>query len=203
MKDVLKYILCFAGIILAVLAIYFGSYAPLHKAQLYIDALRQTSSVSTVKQFEDLFDPVFNFYSPIGNEEVPKFLSSDIVGILNSNRVGSEDVAKALVDYIEPHMLQDNVRHLLSLGYMYEALWKKFQKDEYYNKAESYYLKVVQIGPTLPPGLYSLANLYQERGDQQKLFGVVGKILQYWPDALGNKQPAPVPASSTASSAKK
>src|ERR1051325_9184908 len=90
MKDVLKYILCFAGIILAVLAIYFGSYAPLHKAQLYIDALRQTSSVSTVKQFEDLFDPVFNFYSPIGNEEVPKFLSSDIVGILNSNRVGSE-----------------------------------------------------------------------------------------------------------------
>jgi tetratricopeptide (TPR) repeat protein len=87
------------------------------------------------------------------------------------------------VEYIEPHMFKDNVRHLLSVGMMYENLWLRYgKKDADYAKAEGYYRAALAIGPKLPPVLYSLANLYNEKGDLTKGREIKAMILNLWPN---------------------
>jgi len=63
-------------IVLATLSIIFGSYLPLVKAQCFIDALMelQSGKIHSVEEFKMNFDRTFKFYSPVGKEEITKFL---------------------------------------------------------------------------------------------------------------------------------
>ena len=133
----LTYIIIVILAVAAVFSIIFGSYMPWRKAQAYINASRATPSVHTVQQFEQVLDTVFNTYSPIGEEEVTKFSASEIMSIV-SQKETSEEVSRALVTYIEPHLFKDNVRHLLTAAYMYNALWKRFGKPADAMKAETF-----------------------------------------------------------------
>jgi len=182
MKDVLKYLIVILGIIGAILAIVYGSYLPLTKSKMYIAALRDVRHIKTVQEFEDLFNKVFDFYSPVGDEEVPKFLGTDILNLIANGQQG-EQTSRALVKFIEPHLWKDNVRHLLLLGQMFASLWQNFGRQEQdFNKAESYLREAYKIGPKLPPVLYTLFDLYRANGDKNKVQEIGNQILKYWPD---------------------
>lgn len=182
MSDVLKNLIIVLLIIAACLSIYFGAYLPFTKSQRYIVAIRTLPSLKSLADFEKNFDAAINYYSPVGDEEMMKFLSNDISSII-ADQKQTEAVSRALVEYIEPHMFKNETRHLLTLGRMYSVLWQKFgRKDADYIRAEEYYLKAYSIGPKLPPVLYSLFDLYKLKGDNKKLKNIASEILRYWPD---------------------
>src|SRR3989338_11583231 len=178
----LKQFLIIILIILAILSIYFGSYLPLVKARRYVAALRSNQNVKTLEDFKANFDKSFTFYSPIGDEEIAKFLSNDILSIIASQNQ-QEKIDRALVAYLEPYAFKNNVRHLMVMGQMYGLLWEKYgRKEEDFQKAEEYWQKAFVIGPKLPPVLYGILNLYQAKGDQEKIKEISEIILQHWPE---------------------
>lgn len=183
MNIFIRQLLIIILIILSVIGLYFGAYAPWVKAQAYINALKTISggNVRSLGDYLGAYDKAVKLYSPIGDEEVIKFLSNDIMNVVVKQNQ-SEEVTRALVDYAEPLLFKNNVRHLLAGGQMHFVLWKRFQKEEDYGKAESYYLAARAIGPKLPPVLYELLNLYKERGDSAKAKEVAETILSFWPD---------------------
>ena len=164
MNIFVKQLLIIILIIFSVLGIYFGAYLPWVKSQAYITALKTISGggVQSLGDYLGAYDKAVKLYSPIGEEEITKFLSTDIMNVIVKQNQ-SEEVTRALVDYVEPLLFKNNVRHLLAGGQMHFILWKRFNKEEDYTKAEDYYLAARAIGPKLPPVLYELLNLYKEK----------------------------------------
>jgi len=180
-NEVVKTFILIGLIILAVLSIIFGSYLPFRKSQLYINALSLIQSVKTIQEFEANFDKSLKYYSPVGNEEVIKFLANTIIQIM-SQQNQSEAVDRRLADYIEPYIFKNEVRHLLADTQMYEVLLSKYRHQEDLQKAQSYLEAAYAIGPKLPPVLYNLLDLYRATGEIEKAKQVGETILQYWPD---------------------
>ncbi|MBM4389179.1 MAG: hypothetical protein FJ088_15680, partial [Deltaproteobacteria bacterium] len=159
------------------------SYAPVVKARAYISALQTVSEVNSVDGFKAHFNPALTHWSPIGQEEVVKYLGSDISNLV-ARGDQPEEVARTLVAYIEPHLFSNNVRHLLMGGHFSYALWENYgRKPEDYVRAEEYYTAAYRIGPTLPPALYSLFDLAMKGGQLEKVRAVGNEILRLWPDA--------------------
>ncbi|MFA6365230.1 MAG: hypothetical protein WCW78_02400 [Candidatus Paceibacterota bacterium] len=176
----MKQVIIVLGIIVTILSVVYGAYMPLVKAQSYISALRNVQSVRSVDGFKTLFDVPISFYSPIGDEEVVKFLSNDILGVVSQPNQ-QEAVSRALVEYIEPHLFQTSVIHLLNGSSMRSILWQKHGRDEDYVLAEAYLKKAYAIGPKLPPVLYGLLNLYSLKEDKDNMQKIAKIILTYWP----------------------
>lgn len=168
-------------IVIVLFAIYFGSLLPLVKSRHFIAALRSISSIKTIDQFKMNFDRAFKFYSPVGDEEIAKFLSNDILQMI-SQQNQSEAVSRMLVDYIEPYLFQNDVRHLMGAARMYEVLWGKYGREEDFQKAENYFQKAFAIGPKLPPVLYGMLDLYRLKGNTENMKKIGEEILKYWPD---------------------
>jgi len=189
----MKYILPVIIIVLAALSIYFGAYTPLVKARNFVSGLRGVSFIQSVQDFKENFDPALEFPSPIGDEEILRFLGSDLVSTLSSpqNPV-TEEAARTLVEYLEEKLIKDDTRHLIILGQLYGTLWQRYGNESDFEKSEQYLLKARELGPKLPPVLLPLFDLYQKKGDAEGVRDVGGEILRYWPgegfvkEALGD-----------------
>lgn len=180
MKQTLIYILVPVGVILAVLSIVFGGIMPIQKSSMYISGLEQVPNIHSTQEFKNIFGAALNYPSPVGQEEISKYLQSDILGIISQNK--NEAVDRDLVNFIEPYALQDNVRHVLAMGEMYGTLWNNFRKESDFQTAVNYYLKAYAIGPKLPPVLYGLLSLYRAHGDAAQMQKIGKEILSYWDD---------------------
>lgn len=181
MKKEIKYIIAGAVGLILFASIVYGSLLPFARSRRFIAALRSFSNIQSIEQFTAVFDSVFNFYAPVGDEEIAKFLSNDITNVVSQATV-PEAPARMLTEYIDSHLFKDDVRHLLTSGQLYYFLWKRFGKETDFQKSEEYFLKAHQIGPKLPPPLYALMSLYRDKGDKQKLTEIGQKILVLWPD---------------------
>jgi len=168
-------------IILAIFSIIFGSLLPLMKSRRFISSLNSIQFIKTLGEFKVNFDRPLKFYSPIGDEEIVKFLSGNIFSAI-AQREQSEATARELILYIEPYMFKNNVRHLLTLSQMYFVLWQKSGQEDDFIKAENYFRQALAIGPKLPPVLYTLFDLYQAKGDREKIKEIGEIILKYWPE---------------------
>jgi len=180
-NEIFKTFILVGLFILAVLAIIFGSYLPLIKSQTYIDALSLLQSVKTIEEFEANFDKSLKYYSPVGDEEVVKYLANTILQIM-SQQNQSEAVDRMLSDYVEPYLFKNETRHLLSAGQMHEALLTKYKRLEDLQKAQSYFETAFAIGPKLPPVLYGLLDVYRMEGNNEKAKQIGEIIFKYWPD---------------------
>lgn len=167
-------------IIVSAVSIYLGSYLPFIKAKLYPEAAIMLNEIRGIEGFKILFTKVFETYSPVGQEEVVKFTSTIIQNTISREDV-PEEPAIMIVKFIEPYFIEDNVRHLIMLGNMYGNLWTRFGKEEHFLTAEKYYLEAKNIGPKLPPVLYSILDLYRRKGDKEKILEIGNIILGYWP----------------------
>lgn len=179
----LKEILIILGIILAILAIIFGSYSPFLKAQSYISLINasENSGPQPLQEIINKMDSAVGLYSPVGQEEVMRYILNDILNVLLQTNQ-SEKVDRTFVDYIEPHIFMRDVRHLLVLGEIYKALWEKYHHESDYYKSEAYYKKTLEFAPRLRQALDSIFDLYQVRGDKEKIGEVGETILKYWPN---------------------
>jgi len=182
-KILLKQFAIIVLIILAVLSSIFGALLPWQKSTAYINTLTdlQSGKSFTQDQFEQEMGGVLNSYSPIGQEEVVKFFSSDVLNIINQPNF-PVDATRFLVTYAEPYLFQNNVRHLIFGATAYETLWLVSHSESDYQKSEAYFLKAYAIGRNLPPVLYSMFDLYIRHGDKEKAKKIGLEILNYWPD---------------------
>jgi len=182
MNIFLKQFLIIIGIISAILGIIFGAILPFQRAKLYIAAIQQSPNIKTLEEFEQIFDKVWQSYSPVGDEEIARHLASSILNPLASPEQ-PKVAARFLVDYIEPKLAKNNVKHLLIAADMYRVLWDRFgQKEDDFRKSEEYYLKALPLGPGLPLTLYGLLDLYKMKGNTEKMREIGEKILSLWPD---------------------
>jgi len=182
MNKVIKNSIAIALLVLASLSIYFGAILPFKKAQSYIYFIKTTSDTAqTLDELKIRLDKVVEFYSPIGREEVVRYLSNDFLNImLYANN--PEVVDRTMVQYIEPHMLKYDVRHLIAMGELYKGLWVKYKKTDDLVKSEDYYEKALSLAPKLPPVLYNAFDLYQEAGNKERAREIGEMILKYWPE---------------------
>jgi len=153
------------------------------KGRAYINAVNGLANVTTVNDFIVDFDKDFNIYSPVGDEETTKFLSGIVLNIVSQSNQ-SEDAAKALVEYLKPHINDKNSIHIITIANIYDAMWQHYKKPEYFFEAESYYKKALSYG-SVPPVLYGLLKLYSTAGDKAHLKEIGNLILSYWPDDQG------------------
>lgn len=177
----MKQILIVCGIALVVMGFIYGSLIPYLKAESYLVALSNLSRVRSMQEFAQNFDTMFNFYSPVGDEEVTKFLATDIVNLVNQAQQ-PEGVSRDLTAYIEPRLQKDNPRQLLAGAQLHTILWMRYHTKEDFSKAEGYYKQILSFGPNLPPALYGLLDLYERAGDKTDALKVGNTILSYWPD---------------------
>jgi tetratricopeptide (TPR) repeat protein len=171
---------CLVGIALALLSLYFGALLPFRKGQAFIAAQRNVASVRTVDDFKSNFDVVFDFYSPVGTEEITKFLAGNIHNIVRAGQ--NEEVSRELVAYIEQRLFKNEVRHLLLAARLRETLWLQYESGEDYLAALRYYQKAHEIGPNLPPPLYGMLDLYIASEDEENVERTARMILEKWPN---------------------
>ncbi len=169
------------GITLALLSIYFGAYLPYTRAQFYIATQESLPSLTTVDGIESAFNKVFNYRSPIGQEEVVKFFVELVQGAVASGKA-PEAVQQKLASFAEGNIDQSDVVQLVQIANTYDMMWRAFQKQDYFDKAESYYLKALAIGPNLPQALYGLFDLYGTARDTAKLEAIGKRIIVLWPN---------------------
>jgi hypothetical protein len=175
----IKKILAGMVVFLAILSLIWGVFLPWQMAKNYISSMRLAGENQvSLEKFVNLFEVVLKFPSPVGKEEVTKFLSNDIKSMVATQE---ERVAKSLVGFMNQYLFTDEVRHLLTRAEIHYTLWRRFGEREDFIKAAEAYQEAGKIGPNLPQPIYGLYNLFLESG-QQDLTERAGKeILRLWP----------------------
>ena len=171
-------------IILSLCSLYLGALSPFVRGRAYISTTRALSSIKTVGEFKDQFERSLTFPSPIGKEEIVKFLGNDIISLV-SRSDQPEVIARELTRFIESHLFGNNVRHLLIGGQLYFILWEGHGRNESdLMAAGRYFEEALAIGPKLPPVLFTAREFYRTSDQREKLDEVNATILRYWPNAF-------------------
>lgn len=177
----IKNIIVVVGIILAVLGVIFGAFLPLAKAKFYIGAFSRLQSVKTLEEFKKTFDVPLNFYSPVGQEEVVRFLANEILGkMIYAGQ--KEEISRDLILYVEPRVFPENSKHSLILATMYGRMFEIYGKGEYLEKAQENFQRLLALNPKSPQALHSLFVIYLRKGEFGKAKETGGTILRYWPE---------------------
>ncbi len=188
MSNPFKLIITIISSLLILAAMYFGSYLPLRKSQLQIKALSGMREIRSVEGFNDLFGPVLDFYSPVGQGEVTSGYLSNILNVVRQQ--SDKDVVGALIKQAEIRMapilekrsgfsFNQNIYNLASI---YSAGAVKFNDGDYYRKGVEMYRLGLKYSPNRPMFLYGLFGLYQSKGDKEGVEEIGGIILKYRPD---------------------
>lgn len=177
---IIKQTIAIIGIILAVLSIYFGSLLPLQKSRIFINSMSQLGSARSVNDVKEILGNVFNFYSPVGQEESVRFIGSQMAGIISPQQ--SEPAMRELVSFMEQYIFENNSKHLLTMALSYERLAMSYGKPEDLEKTKNYYQKILVLNPKSPQALYGLFGIYQAKKDYDNARKISEIILKYWSD---------------------
>ena len=174
------------GIALAVA--YYGSYLPLSKSLAFIDVLRGTDRIHSVKEFEEAFAVPLDIPSPIGQEELVRNLGNSVVNVVQQNKDPQliEEVINYLDHYYGPIMSgrrgTNFVQNFFVLGSLYDVAFRQTQDARYLALAEEYYRKGLELSPTRPQFLYALFGLYRLEGKLSEAKKIGEQIIVQWPD---------------------
>lgn len=172
----------------AVLAIYFGAYAPYEKAALFVNAVQASSKATTLQEFKNDFNTALDFYSPIGQQEVQRFTGETIISIVDKKGT-APGVSQALVDYLNGIIHIDRptdrgldfTREYFLLADAYRLAWTKCHNPNDFAMAKKYYQGGLKLSPRRPQLLYGLLRLYAKADDTVQALRVAEKLHEYWP----------------------
>ncbi len=168
--------------------LYSSAYLPYVKASLYTTASENISRYKTVDDFKNAFDKVFDFYSPIGQQEIERFLGVHILNIIR-NTEQPKSVSGALVNYAEEIFHIDYptyrglnfVQNYIILGNIHLENWRRHHEPQDAVLAEKYFLDGLKSSPKRPQFLYGLFVVYTESNQKEKAISVDKEIMKYWP----------------------
>jgi len=178
----MKQAIIILGVLVAIIAIIFGSVLPFYKARTYIYFLRtESGATKTVNEFKQSMGNVLDFYSPIGQEEVVRYLGNDILNVVlyGDNKEAAD---REMINYLTPYLFKNDPRHLILLGEYHRTLYLKYKTEADYQQSEEVYRKLLALGPKFPITLQNLFELYQTKDNKAGLKEIGETILKYWPD---------------------
>ncbi|MBI5079270.1 hypothetical protein HZB06_01165 [Candidatus Wolfebacteria bacterium] len=174
----------------ALAAIYLGSYLPLRKSQMHIDVVLslQSGKVNTLEDFNDLFDPALDFYSPIGQDEITQYYLGILINIINQQ--SDKTIADILARQAENRTASilkagkgfSFNQNLYTLGSIYKIVALKFKDEGYYQKSVNIFQEGLKYSPDRLIFLGGLFNLYVAHGYNDKAREIGNVILRYYPN---------------------
>ena len=190
MSTTFKQLIASVFTITAVVAVYFGSYLPLRKAQTHIDAVLnlQGGKVRTLDDFNNLFNPVLDFYSPVGQDEITQYYLGILINIINQQN--DKQVIDILARQAENRMALilkkekgfNFNQNLYTLGSIYKIVALKFKDESYYLKAVNIFQKGLKYSSNRLIFLQGLFDLYMAHGYNDKAREIGKLILKYYPE---------------------
>lgn len=170
---------------------YVGSLLPLQKSQAYIRA-RQTK-VTTLDQFDKLYNGVLEYSSPVGQDEiVSNYLDmlSNIIGQEKNKEKPNETLIRHLVG--EAEKWTDPIiergagfsfsQIIFNFASVYRDATMALKDENYYKKAVELYNLGLQYSPDRQIFLYSLFDMYRFRGDAENAKRIGERILKVYKD---------------------
>lgn len=190
MNSLLKKIIAIIIIVAVIVLLYFGAYLPLKKGQLYIGALKEMSSkqAKSVKDLNDIFRKVFDFYSPVGQNEALSAYLGVMLNIISQQ--DNKAVVDAIINDVEqnsgpvleaPEKAFNYWQSVYTMGLIYRVAAMKFNDENYYQKALQTFKEGLRYSSNRPNLLYGLFDLYLARGDKEKAKEIGIEILKHWP----------------------
>jgi hypothetical protein len=188
MKKFFEYLIPTLLIAAAVLGLVFGAILIFWKAELLGRAQNSIPNLKSMEEFENVFNKVFDFPSPVGDEEAGRFTAARVL-LLISQEGQPEAGSRIIVDYVDDHLQKENVRNVIASAQMRLVLWEVFRTNENdFNMAEEGYLKALAVAPKLPVVLYNLLELYKSKGETAKMESVARRIVELWPNDSETKK---------------
>lgn len=181
-------------IVIVLFAMYFGSILPFRKSQLYINAqIGLSKGIRSLQEFNALFEPALDFYSPVGQDEVVSGYLRILIDL--TEKQSNKDVVDILIRQAEARMspilekqkgfsFSQNIYNLASI-YAIAAI--KFNDAIYYQKGVEMFRLGLEHSPNRAMFLFGLFNLYQFKGDEKGMKEIGETILKYWPGDEGIK----------------
>lgn len=188
----IKNIIIIIVIVIVLLGIYYGSFLPLKKAQLYINAqIGLNNGIRSLDDFNNLFDPALDFYSPVGQDEIVTGylrILMDLVGQQSDKKVIDVLVKQAetrMAPILEKEKGFNFSQSIYNLAAIYSIAAVKFNDDTYYQKGVEMFRLGLKHSPNRKMFLYGLFGLYQFKGDENGMNEIGEIILKYWPETKG------------------
>ena len=180
---------CFVTVV-ALLLLYEGAYLPITKSHLYIAAYSNLRNVKSIDEFNCIFNPVLDYSSPVGQEELVSAYLGIVLDALNQNPPPPKEVAAALITQAEKRA-DPIIHHAPSFSYSQTILklavinklaaGKQCENTKYYERARELFRLGLTYSPNRQAFLYNLLDLYLCGNDTQGTKEIVTIILKYWP----------------------
>ncbi len=190
MDKTVKIIISLIVTVLAAAAFYYGSYEPLRKSQLYINAIRgyETTKPRSIEEFNNSFTPALDAPSPIGYDEITGAYLGVVSGVLNQQN--NPQVIEVLVKQVEDRMAPilavmrgiNFSQNLFVLAQINKTAAFKLKSENYYQRSVYLLNEGFKFSPNRPIYLYNLLDLYLARGDSEHAKEIGEIILKYWPE---------------------
>ncbi len=174
----------------AILAImWWGSYAPMRKAEMFISTLQglQSTPASSLQDLENRLSAPLDAPSPIGQEELVRNMANNILSFVQRSNDASTtaDLIAFLHGYYDPILTSGKGmsfgQDLYLMGATEEAAFVRTGNPQYLMDAQKYYETAVQLGPNRPQALYGLFDVYRFEGNVQGAVSIAQKITTLWP----------------------
>lgn len=171
--------------------IYFGSYLPIRKAQLFITA-RETP-ITSIKRFDELYGGALASRSPVGQDEITSRYLEILSEIVREER-DKEQPNKALIKRIleraekwgRPVINRGTginfSQTIANMASVYREAVIAAREEEYYEKAVALYEFGLKQSPDRQIFLYNLFDIYRFRGDNENARRVGERIIEVYKD---------------------
>lgn len=168
---------------------WYGSYAPMRKAEMYINTLQglQTNPVSTLGDLEKRISAPLDYPSPIGQEELVRNMTNSVLGFIQQggDATSTAELIRFTTSYFEPILTKGKGmsfgQDVYLMGAINEMAYTKTGNGTYLEDAKKYYLEGESLGPNRPQALYGLFDVYRMEGDVADAEAIGSKILTNWP----------------------
>ncbi len=186
-KDSIKKVLAVIFSIFVFVVMYYGTYLPYNKSQLYIGFLQGLGDINSLVQLEKSADVALSAPSPVGQEELVRNFGNTALNILhqNPNPQLSEAIVNFLMSYYAPIIENGRginfTQNLLVVGTVYEIAGTNTKNSQYLDQAESYFKEGLALSPRRPQFLYNLFDLYLQEKKFADAQNIANQILTYWP----------------------
>lgn len=184
----LKRIIALTLAAFVLLAAYYGTYLPMRKSQVFIEAMRNMSSAETLEDLESIVAEPLKVNSPVGQEELVRNFANMFSRVVQNT--GDAEAISRLISFITQYYKPIIDRgsgmsfgqDLYIMGAMNEAAFVKTKQVRYLEDSKRYYNIALELGPKRPQPLYGLFDIYRLEGNVGKSKEIFDRIISQWPN---------------------
>ena len=191
MSRLLRQILSILVVALLAVLLFYASYLPMRKAQLYIRGLSSTSLIRSWDDFTGTFNPGLSAPAPYGQDELLKnFGGSIITSLIDSAAKEQPIVAKAATNYymqyaaplLERERGVSFVQLVQSSASVFHHAYVMTSDETYALETEKLYKYGLTLSPDRAQFVYGLFDIYRDMHRYNEAYPLGLKILDLWAD---------------------